>query len=230
MIRAVIFDVDGTLVDTNQAHIEAWEEAFAAHGLQVPRERIRPEVGKGGDQLVPSIAGEAAERREGAAIRDAHDRSFLRSAREQHFRVFPGVPELFAALRGRGLLTALSTSSKKKFLEATENSAGSDLASLADVVVTADEVAASKPAPDLVEVTLGKLGVDAGRCVFVGDTVHDGEAARRAGVAFVGVLCGGTSAEANLRAAGARSVWRDPAELLHHLDEALAPGEQVGRR
>src|SRR3954469_12341060 len=130
-IRGMIFDVDGTLVDTNPGHVEAWCRAFRRLGFQVPPERIVPEIGKGGDKLVPSILGEEAEKRLGEELRRAQKAEFLEIARDQHFRVFPGAAEIFDALRARGIRTALATSSDEKHLAATSASAGIDLTRLA---------------------------------------------------------------------------------------------------
>lgn len=221
-IRAVIFDIDGTLVDTNAAHICAWHEAFAKQGHDVPAERIRPEIGKGGDQLVPAILGADEERREGNALREQHDEIFLRMAGQEHFRVFPGTEALLQALRKRGLKVALATSSRKQTVDAIVQSAKFDPSAAADVFVNADDAEASKPAPDLVLAALDKLALLADQSLFIGDTTHDGEAAGRAGVPFVGVTCGGCATAEQLREAGARSVWRDPADLLAHLEEVLA--------
>jgi HAD superfamily hydrolase (TIGR01509 family) len=226
-VKGAIFDMDGTLVDTNQAHVEAWHKAFHQHGHEIPEERIRPEIGKGGDQLVPAILGEALERKQGKALREAHDRAFLDIASQRHFAVFAGALALLDALRGRGVKVALATSSKKKFVEATQKSAKVDFAAHADVTITADDADASKPAPDLVLAALQKLDLPTAECIFIGDTVHDVEAAKKAGVACLGVACGGCASASELRSAGARSVWRDPADLLQHLDEILssrAPG------
>jgi HAD superfamily hydrolase (TIGR01509 family) len=218
---AIIFDVDGTLVDDNEAHVEAWHQAFTAHGFNVPRERIAPEVGKGGDQLVPSILGEEDNRQKGKAVRESHDQIFMEMARRRTFRLFDGTQALLIACQRRGLRVAVATSSKREFLQATLDSAGLALAPFADTVVTADDADRSKPAPDLVLATLDKLAVPAGRCVMVGDTPHDAAACRKAGVRFVGVTCGGNS-ERTLREAGAAAVYRDPADLLAHLDQVVA--------
>lgn len=220
-VRAVIFDIDGTFIDTNEAHIDAWREAFAAHGYSVTAERLKPEIGKGGDQLVPAVIGDDGEKRDGDAIRRDHDDAYLHLAARRHFRVFPGAQELLDAVRRRGLKTALATSSKKKFVEATERSAHYDLESQVDLLVTADDIEQSKPAPDLVLATLDKLDLPAAACLFVGDTAHDAEAARKAGVASIGLLCGGCSSDEALRAGGAGCVCRDPADLLDHLDQVL---------
>lgn len=220
LLRGMIFDVDGTLVDTNPAHVEAWCRAFKRLGYDVSAERITVEIGKGGDLLVPSILGEDVETRHGEALRKVQKEEFLKIARQQRFRVFLCVAELFLALRERRIRTALATSSDKKHLEAICASAGIDLPGLADVLVTKDEAEASKPAPDLVIVAWEKLSVTPAECSMVGDTVYDAQACRGAGVVFLGLLSGGTSAEALLQA-GACGVWRDTGHLYFDLDRAL---------
>lgn len=224
-VEAVVFDIDGTLIDTNAAHIQAWREAFRMHNHNVPARRIQPEVGKGGDQLVPAILGPEVEKRDGKAIRKDHDNAYKRIAEQEHFAVFPGVKELFAALKERGLRTALATSSSQEQIDLVEKSSGLEVRKLADLVVTSDDADATKPAPDIVLAALGKLKLPPECCIFVGDTVHDVQAARLAGVPCLAVLCGGCFTEKALLAAGARSVWRDPADILEHLDKALASGK-----
>jgi phosphoglycolate phosphatase-like HAD superfamily hydrolase len=216
----MIFDIDGTLVDTNPAHVEAWRRAFKRLGYAVPAERIIPEIGKGGDLLVPSILGQEVEKRDGEALRKAQKEEFLKIARQERFRVFPCVPELFRALRERRIRTALATSSDKKHLQAICDSADIDLPRLADVLVTKDEAEASKPAPDLVIVAWEKLSVTPAQCSMLGDTVYDAQACRGAGVVFLGLLSGGTPAEALLEA-GACGVWSDTGHLHSDLDRAL---------
>jgi phosphoglycolate phosphatase-like HAD superfamily hydrolase len=219
-LLGMIFDIDGTLVDTNPAHVEAWRGAFQRFGYDVSVERIRVEIGKGGDLLVPSILGEQVEQRHGEALRKTQKEEFLKIARQERFRVFPCVPELFRALRERNIRTALATSSDRKHLQAICQSAGIDLPSLADVLVTKDEAEASKPAPDLVIVAWEKLALTSAECAMVGDTVYDGQACRGAGVVFIGLLSGGTSAD-ELLEAGACGVWRDTGHLYADLDHAL---------
>lgn len=216
----MIFDIDGTLVDTNPAHVEAWHRAFRRLGYDVPVERIMLETGKGGDKLVPSVLGSEAEERHGEALRRAQKEEFLEIAAQEHFRLFPCVPELFDALQERRIRTALATSSDEKHLQATMNSAGTDLIRLADVLVTKDDADESKPAPDLVIVAWEKLGLSPAECAMVGDTVYDAQACQGAGVAFLGLLSGGTGSAALLEA-GACGVWRDTGHLYADLDRAL---------
>lgn len=220
-LAAMIFDVDGTLIDSNAAHVEAWRRTFAHFGYTVDPARIAPEIGKGGDKLIPDLLGEAAARKDAEALQQAHGPEFLRIAADSHFRVFPGVALLFHALRERGLRTALATSAKQEHFAALQRSAGIDLHALADVVITSSQAEETKPDPDIVLAAVEKLGLTPAQCAMVGDTPHDAEAAGRAGVLFLGVVCGGWSAAA-LRKAGAIGVWEDPADVLKHLDAALA--------
>lgn len=223
-IRGIVFDMDGTLVDTNWAHVEAWRRAFADHGYDVPRVRIVPEIGKGGDQLLPALLGRDTDEREGDAIRDTQAERFRHFASLVQFELFPGVVELLEALRARDIPVALATSSEREFLELIERRAACDLQALADVVVTKSDAEHSKPAPDLVVAAVQRLGLDPSQCLMVGDTTHDGEACRKAGVPFAALLCGGASRE-ELERAGARHIWRHPAGMLDALDRLL--GETV---
>src|ERR1700730_13305606 len=116
-LSAVIFDIDGTLLDTNGAHVEAWHRAFKARGYKVPKDRIAVEIGKGGDLLVSAILGQQAEKEDGEALRQQSAEEFLKIASQEHFKVFPGAKELFTQLRERGIKTALATSSKVKHLK-----------------------------------------------------------------------------------------------------------------
>jgi phosphoglycolate phosphatase-like HAD superfamily hydrolase len=220
-VHAIIFDIDGTLVDTNPSHVEAWRRAFSSAGYDVPTERIEAEIGKGGDLLVPAILGDEAEKRDGERLRKNQKQEFLNIASSTRFRVFPCVPQLFEALRERDVRTALATSSDRKHLQATCDSAGLDLPGLADVLVTKDDAEASKPEPDLVIVAVEKLGLTPGDCAMVGDTIYDAQACCGAGVVFLGLESGGTPA-GELLEAGAAGVWRDTEHLLDDLDHALA--------
>lgn len=220
-LDAVIFDIDGTLIDSNPAHVEAWVQAFERKGYRVGADRITVEIGKGGDKLVPSILGAEADRRDGDALREAQKDAFLALAGKTRLAVFPGARELVAELGRRGIRTALATSSGGAQLDGLFRSAGVDFRELVDETTTADDAKESKPAPDIVQAAIGKLGLAPTQCAMVGDTVYDAEASRGAGVACLGVRSGGNAAETLMRA-GARAVWRDTADLYHHLDQALA--------
>lgn len=226
---AIIFDFDGTLIDSNEEHIAAWEEAFGSHGFDVPTERIRPEIGKGSDQLVPAILGPSTERQLAQALSAAHDDIFRRIARQEQLHLFDGAIDLLKTLQRRWLTTALATSSKMAMLEEMQKCVQAPVLSRFDLIVSADRAARSKPAPDLILATLWKLALPANRCVYVGDTTHDAEAAAHAGVPFIGLTCGRCATETQLVLAGAISVWRDPADLMENLDQALAVGELVAQ-
>ena len=219
-VHGIIFDIDGTLVDTNPTHVEAWRRAFTSLGYDVPTDRIEVEIGKGGDLLVPAILGDEAEQRHGEALRKAQKQQFLKLARGRRFRVFPCVPELIKRLSDRKIRTALATSSDEKHLQATSESAGIDLSELADFLVTNDEAESSKPAPDLVIAACEKLSLEPRECAMVGDTIYDAQACQGAGVVFLGLESGGTPKKTLLEA-GAVAVWRDTGHLYADLDHAL---------
>lgn len=220
-LGGMVFDLDGTIVDSNALHVEAFQRAFAARGYKVGRDRIFIEVGKGGDKLVPAIMGEELDRVDGDAIRDAHPREYAKLTRERGLRLFPGARELPAELRRRGLRTVLATSSGKGHLDATERASGLKLREMFDEIVSADDAQESKPAPDVVATGAKKLGLSPAECAMIGDTPYDAWSGRDAGVVCLGLTCGGHD-EAALRRSGARAVWRDPAELLARLDDAMA--------
>jgi HAD superfamily hydrolase (TIGR01509 family) len=219
-LSGFVFDLDGTIVDSNALHVEAFRRAFAARGYKVGGDRIFVEVGKGGDKLVPAIIGEELDRVDGDAIRDAHPREYAKLVGERGLRVLPGARELAAELRRRGLRTVLATSSGEGHLKATEQGSGLKLREMFDEVVGADDAEQSKPAPDVVAASVKMLGVSPAECAMLGDTPYDAWSARDAGVICFGLTCGGHD-EKTLRGSGCRAVWRDPAEVLAKLDEAL---------
>jgi HAD superfamily hydrolase (TIGR01509 family) len=219
-LDAFLFDVDGTLLDTNGWHIEAWRRAFEGHGYSIAADRIEREIGKGSDKVVDAILGTSGEKEHGEALREAHAENFLQLAREQKFVVFPQTRELLQAMRNRGIKTALATSSNEVHLEAVQKSAGIELSPLVDIITTKDDAANSKPDPDLVLAAVQKLGLSPAQCAMLGDTPYDAQACTQAGVVCIGVLTGGHTPE-TLISAGARAVYRDTADVLEHLDEVL---------
>jgi HAD superfamily hydrolase (TIGR01509 family) len=216
-LDAIIFDLDGTLVDSNAVHVEAWRRALERFGYRIGSDRIFTEVGKGGDKLVPHLLGEEADEKHGGGLRKAQPEEFGKIALAQGLKVFPGAVELLEALRGRKLKTVIATSSEKRQLELIEKGSGIQWHTLVDHVVTASDAKNSKPDPDLVAASVSKLGLSPAQCAMVGDTPYDAQSARMAGVVCLGVTCGGHSAQ-DLMQSGARAVWCDPADLLRQLD------------
>ncbi|MGE5610066.1 MAG: HAD family hydrolase [Bacillota bacterium] len=220
-VKGIIFDVDGTLVDSNDQHVEAWQRAFQSLGHEVPRDRIAAEIGKGGDQLVPAILGPSVEQEFGSELRQRHTREFRHLIQQQAIRVLPGAVELLQTLQDRGLQTVLATSSKQEEFAAVERSCGVNLSQKADLLVTADDAEASKPAPDLVQAACDKLGLEPKACLMVGDTPYDAQASAQADVMCVGLLSGRQHCRQALVEAGAAAIYRDPADLLQHLEQVL---------
>ncbi len=208
-VRAVLFDVDGTLVDTNYLHTVAWWEAFAQAGHEVPMAPIHRAIGMGSDQLLDALL--PADRDHGAdgGIRAAH--SALYSVYWSRLRPLPGAAALLRACSGAGLRVVLASSADPRELEVLRAALGCDDA--IDEFTSAGEVEASKPAPDLVQVALAKADAGPGESVFVGDAVWDVQACQRAGIRCLGVLTGGFSRD-ELLGAGAAAVYETPAELL----------------
>lgn len=210
MVEAVIFDVDGTLVDSVDLHARAWREALAHFGVDVPYGRVRGQIGKGGDQLIPALV----PRERLAELQDALEAFRGRLYREVYLprvTAFPAVRHLFARLREDGKRIALASSAKEDELAHYARVAG--IEDQYDTATSADDAKRTKPYPDVFAAALRRLGLPPGRCVVVGDTPYDATAARRAGIAPIGVLCGGFPAAA-LRQAGCVVLHRDPADLL----------------
>ena len=215
MIEAVIFDVDGTLIDSVDFHAESWERAFARHGHDIGFSALRAQIGKGGDQLMPEFLSDAEVNSTGASIERERGTIFKENYLDR-VKGFPGCADLFRALRKRGLRIALASSATTAELEAYK--AIADVDGLTDVQTSSDDAQRSKPHPDVFLAALGLLELAPDRALVVGDTPYDAEAARKAGIASVGVLCGGFT-EADIRSGGAARVYRDPADLLAHIDE-----------
>jgi HAD superfamily hydrolase (TIGR01549 family) len=220
-VRGVIFDVDGTLVDSNQLHALAWERAFAWLGFSIEAARVLPLIGEGGDKLVPSLVSVDAATTQTLGERSSQE--FERLARERRLVAFPAAGRLLRELPSRRIKTAIATSGRRAGLQVILET--SDLPELetVDVVVTDDDVKDAKPAPDLVSAACQRLEIAAGDALMIGDTPYDGEAARRAGVPFMAFFTG-VHTESALRRAGAARFFSGPRELLDQLDDVLAGG------
>lgn len=211
-VDTVVLDVDGTLVDTVYRHTVLWAEAFAEVGVDVPMWKLHRAVGMGGDRFVTEVAGEEVENQHGDTVRKVHDERFDEVIDE--VRPLPGASALLDELDRRGLNVVLASSGIKSQTERLIAIVGGDEKSQG--WTSSDDVESSKPAPDLIEAAIAK--VDGTRSVVVGDAIWDVEAAGKAGLYSIGLLCGGFG-EDELRRAGAGLVFETPQDLLDHLDE-----------
>ncbi|MFF7450072.1 MULTISPECIES: HAD-IA family hydrolase [unclassified Streptomyces] len=215
MERAAVFDVDGTLVDTNHLHVTTWWEALRQAGHQVPMHAVHRAVGLGSEDLVAHLIGEERAKEEAAELSAAHTTLY-----GQYFDRLPALRDagrLLRRLDGQGWTVVLATSAGGAELSALRRAIDADDAITA--TASADDVSEGKPAPEPVEHALELAGVPAERAVFVGDTVWDMKAGSRAGVRCVGVLCGGIP-RADLVEAGAEAIYDDPAQLLASLADS----------
>ena len=208
----VVFDVDGTLVDTNYVHALCWWQAFSQFGHTVPMARIHRAVGMGGERLVSHLLGNEQEKVAGE-IAKAHDVLF--ATWHDVVQPLPGARGLLSWCWEHRLTTVLASSAKRRDVDAMLDVLGwPDV----DVVVSGEDADETKPDPDLVETALTRSGLSGEESVFVGDAVWDVEAARRAGMPCIGLTCGGTSAT-ELREAGAVQTFEDTHALLEHWRE-----------
>ena len=219
---AVLFDIDGTLLDTVYLHTVAWWEAMRQQGHQVTMARIHRSIGMGSDHLLDALLGEDRDRDEDDTLSAAHDTLYAQYW--SRLAPLPGASDLLRACSERGWRVVLASSAKGEAAEVMIRALAADDAIAA--VTTSEDVSSSKPAPDLVQQALEKAGVPAERAVFVGDAVWDAEAARKAGVRCLGMLTGGWTGQ-ELRDAGVEAVYESPATLLAALDDSLlaAPPE-----
>ena len=207
----VVLDVDGTLVDSVYAHVQAWTHAFHAIGADVPAWRIHRAIGMGADRLVPEVAGQRVEDALGDEVRTLHAEYY--DGLFSLVRALPGADDLLALLRKSGFTVVLASSGSPSEIDrALELLAAADVAS---ALVTSSQVRESKPAADLVDAALERAG--SRHAVMVGDSIWDVGAARRADIPTIGLRCGGFS-EAELLDAGATSVFDDPADLVRRFD------------
>ncbi|RNE56651.1 HAD family hydrolase [Cryobacterium tepidiphilum] len=212
---AVLFDIDGTLIDSNYLHVEAWNRAFTAVGHPVDSWRIHRAIGMGSDKLLPALIGEDAAARFGDELRHLHSTYLAETASLE--RPFAGARELLRAVAAHGVQVVLATSASPTELQTLLQALDCDES--ISVVTSAGDVGEAKPAPDILQVAVDKAGISTGQAVMVGDAVWDVEASKRAGIPCVAVLSGGTG-EAALRDAGAVAVYEDAEALLGALDSS----------
>jgi phosphoglycolate phosphatase-like HAD superfamily hydrolase len=213
---AVLFDVDGTLVDTNYLHAVTWWEAFRQYGHYVAMARIHRAIGMGSDKLLDHLLPDDRDRALDDEIRSAH--TVLYTPYWPRLRAFDGAADLLRACVNRGLRVVLASSANEHEMRALRNAL--DAEDVVTATTSAADAEQSKPAPDILEIALerGQIAPDA--AVFVGDTVWDIEACKKAGLACIALLTGGIGSE-ELREAGAAEIYKDPAALLESLPDSL---------
>ena len=222
MPQAIFFDIDGTLVDTNDLHARAWDEAFRHFGVDLPYEKIRQQIGKGGDNLLPALLPRDLLERRRKEIEeyrsDLYKRDYLPGARP-----FEGVKPLFERLKADGRRILLASSSHGDEVKHYVGLLG--VGDLIDATTSKDDVDHSKPCADIFAAALDKVApLGAGDVLVVGDTPYDVEAAGKIGIRTIGVRCGGFPDRA-LLGAGACALYDDPADLLERYDSS-----PLGRR
>jgi HAD superfamily hydrolase (TIGR01509 family) len=213
---AVLFDVDGTLVDTNYLHAVTWWEAFRQYGHHVPMARIHRSIGMGSDKLLDHLLPGDRDRSVDDDLRTAH--TALYAPYWPRLRAFDGAADLLRACAHRGLRVVLASSANEREMRALR--AALDADDVITAATSATDAEESKPAPDILEIALERAGVAADAAVFVGDTVWDVQACKKAGLASIAVLTGGTSHD-ELREAGATEIYESAAELVTMLPDSL---------
>ncbi len=224
-LQAVLLDIDGTLVDSNDAHARAWVGALESGGYVVPFDAVRQLIGKGGDKLIPELTGLDPESDEAARMSAARHELF--TERElPHLRPTRGARALLERMREAGLRLVVATSAQAD--EVTALLAVAGVGDLIQAASSSDDADSSKPDPDIIRAALRKAGCHPSQCVMLGDTPYDVEAATRARVTTIALRCGGWGTDA---LHGAAAVYDDPAELLARWAESpLGGGGQESRR
>jgi HAD superfamily hydrolase (TIGR01549 family) len=226
-LRAVIFDIDGTLTDSVDVHALAWQEALRHFGHDLPYERVRRQIGKGGDQLLKALLSSEDLKRQGEEL-DQYRGDLFKRKYMHLIKPLSLVPQLFRRIRQNGLRIVLASSAKEDEVEFYTNllGVGEFLASS----TSSDDAEKSKPHPDIFAAALDRLGRPSPEAVIViGDTPYDAQAATALKIACVGVLTGGWEAETLIKA-GCQSVFCGPADLFARYDQSpLGHGSDISR-
>ncbi len=210
---AVLFDVDGTLVDSNYHHVVAWHRAFLDVDQEVPCWRILSLIGRSGDELVSALLGDELADKHGSHVKKLHTKYFLDSA--SVIRRLPGTRELLEAVAERGWHSVLATSAGEEELAVLRSALDSE--DLIRTVTSAADADRAKPHPDIVEIALKRIDAAPNEAIFLGDAVWDVHAAQKAGVPVAAVLSGGTAREA-LQEAGAAAIYDGPLDVYEHIE------------
>jgi HAD superfamily hydrolase (TIGR01509 family) len=213
-LRGVLLDIDGTLVDSNDAHALACVRAISQEGIDVAFEDVRPMIGMGGDKVLEKLAGLKEDDPRGQRISGRRGEVF-KGEFLPTLKPFPRVKELLSRMRSRGLRLVAASSAKADELQELLKVCGAE--DLLEEQTSSDDAEQSKPEPDIVAAALEKIGMPAEDVVMLGDTPYDVEAAARAKVATIALLCGGWDRG---HLAGASAIYADPADLLENFDES----------
>lgn len=214
-VKAVLLDVDGTLIDSNDAHAQAWVDVGEEFGYEIAFDHVRSLIGMGGDRVLPRVTGLEEESKDGEKILERRGEIF----REKYLpslMAFPETRELLQRLLDEGKTLVIATSASEKDLKALLKQGG--FADLIDDSTNSDEAEDSKPAPDIVDAALKKAGTAADETVMLGDTPYDVKAATRAGVRCIAVRCGGWRDD-DLE--GAVEIYDAPADILTHYEASV---------
>jgi HAD superfamily hydrolase (TIGR01509 family) len=216
MADVLLTDIDGTLVDSNALHAEAWRRTFEHFGIQVGMDEAWRQIGKGGDQLIPTFVPESDRERIKGPLTEFRKQLFHRDYMPR-IVAFSKSRELLVRVRQSGIKIALATSSDEEDIAHYAKIIGME--DLVDEAASSADAKASKPEADIFAAALKKVKMDPDQAVAMGDTPWDAQAAGKLGIPVIGLTCGGWKRD-DLRDAGCVEVWQDPADLLSHFDES----------